>query len=185
MLSGRGSKGFLVNINLNHLKRAVMPKILELYEELKPVLGEKASKDLVDAIQELPKEELRDIKDKVKDVEIEIKELRKDLVGQIKGLHVEQVSIEKGLRLDMASMEKGLSQKMATMEKSIREDMASMEKGLREEIKSLWVEIKSLDKRIERHFYTTIILFGVLLAYLATSNPEGLKNVLGIFGLVK
>jgi len=151
-----------------------MPKILELYEELKPVLGEKASKDLVDAIQELPKEELRDIKDKVKDVEIEIKELRKDLVGQIKGLHVEQVSIEKGLRLDMASMEKGL-----------RLDMAGMEKGLREEIKSLWVEIKSLDKRIERHFYTTIILFGVLLAYLATSNPEGLKNVLGIFGLVK
>jgi vacuolar-type H+-ATPase subunit H len=92
----------------NRSRSEFMPMLLELYEELKDKLGDKTSRDLIEAIQEIPNERLKRIEDGIDKLRLwteqgfkelkqstdkEFKEIRQD----IKSLEQRIVALEKKL----------------------------------------------------------------------------------------
>jgi len=89
-----------------------MPMLLELYEELKDKLGDKTSRDLIEAIQELPNDRLKRIEDDVKESKQEIKEIKQELPKGRLG------RIEEDVR-DIKKDVKSLEQKIVALEKKL------------------------------------------------------------------
>jgi t-SNARE complex subunit (syntaxin) len=74
-----------------------MPALLELYEELKDKLGDKTSKDLVEAIQELPNERLKRIEDSIDKLRLWTEQGFKETRQEIKSLELRITALEKKL----------------------------------------------------------------------------------------
>jgi vacuolar-type H+-ATPase subunit H len=96
-----------------------MPVLLELYEELKDKLGDKTSRDLVEAIQELPNERLKRIED---------------------GIDKLRLWTEQGFKEQKQWTERGFKEQKQWTEQGFKET--------RQEIKSLELRITALEKKL-------------------------------------
>jgi len=74
-----------------------MPMLLELYEELKDKLGDKTSRDLIEAIQEIPNERLKRIEDGIDKLRLWTEQGFKELRQDIKSLEHRITALEKKL----------------------------------------------------------------------------------------